>query len=39
MVEHEKNPAWWKFWIKEHKDSKEIDAISNELYNEWATGI
>lgn len=39
MVEHEKNPVWWKFWIKEHKDSQEIEAISNELYNEWATGI
>jgi hypothetical protein len=39
MVEHEKNPSWWKFWIKEHKDSQEIDEISNELYNEWSTGI
>ena len=39
MAEHEKNHAWWKFWIKEHKDSEEMDAISDELYHEWATGI
>lgn len=39
MVEHEKNPAWWKFWTKEHKDSDEVDAISNQLYNEWINDI
>ena len=35
IVEHEKPPAWWKFWIRKHKDAEEIDAITNQLYNDW----
>ena len=35
IVEHEKPPAWWKIWIRKHKDSEEIDAITNQLYNDW----
>ena len=39
IVEHEKPPVWWKFWIRKHKDSEEMDAITNQLYNEWASGF
>ena len=35
IVEHEKPLAWWKIWIRKHKDSEEIDAITNQLYNDW----
>lgn len=33
IVEHEKPPAWWKFWNK-RKNSEEMDEITMELYNE-----
>ncbi len=39
IVEHEKPPARWKFWIRKHKDSEEIDAITNQLYNDWTMGL
>lgn len=35
IVEHEKPRLWWKFWIKKHKTSEEMDAITAQLYREW----
>jgi hypothetical protein len=35
MVEHEKPPSWWKFWKTRHKDSEEMDLLTNQLYSEW----
>ena len=35
MVEHEKPPSWWKFWKTGHKDSDEMDMLTNQLYCEW----
>jgi hypothetical protein len=35
MVEHEKPPRWWKFWRKKHKNSDEMDSLTNQLYQEW----
>jgi hypothetical protein len=35
LVEHEKPREWWKFWIKKHKTSEEIDAITSQMYNDW----
>lgn len=39
IVEHEKPRAWWRFWIRKHKDSDEMDAITNQIYSEWTGGL
>jgi hypothetical protein len=39
IVEHEKPPSWWKFWIKKHKDSEEMDLITNQLYIDLINGF
>ncbi len=39
IVEHEKPRLWWKFWIKKHKTSEEMDAITAQLYREWTAEL
>lgn len=39
MVEHEKPPSKWKFWLKKHKTSHEMDEETKEIYHDWEDGI
>lgn len=39
MVEHEKPPSKWKFWVNKRKNQYEMDRVTMEIYNDWESGL
>ncbi len=39
IVEHEKPPSWWKFWMNKNMPSEEMESLTYQFYNEWASNL